>query len=221
MAKVLVAVVTSAVVVAGVWVTGAVLTEDATRAMLLTGGWFAVAGVAALLLARWRRTLAWPVIGAWLVTASVVGGYLFLTSTVDQVVNEDVVTAPAGSGTTSPDAADPSSSPTSAAQSTAAQLVADGRFSPAAHPTKGRAALVRTGDGTVLTLTRFATDPGPDLRVYLVPGDGSSVKGGVDLGALRGNKGNQQYDVPADAPTGAVVIWCRAFSVAFGTAPLA
>jgi Electron transfer DM13 len=76
-------------------------------------------------------------------------------------------------------------------------------------------------DGTrVLTLTRFATDPGPDLRVYVVPGDGSDVSGAVDVAALEGNVGNQQYDLPDGTDAGAVVIWCRAFSVAFGTAAL-
>ena len=44
-----------------------------------------------------------------------------------------------------------------------------------------------------------------------------------DLGALKGNKGNQQYDLPRrvdlDRPH-TVVIWCRAFSVNFARAPL-
>jgi len=37
---------------------------------------------------------------------------------------------------------------------------------------------------------------------------------------VKGNKGDQQYDVPPHAPDGAVVIWCRAFTVAFGAAKL-
>lgn len=37
---------------------------------------------------------------------------------------------------------------------------------------------------------------------------------------LQGNRGNQQYVVPDGAAAGAVVIWCRAFTVAFGTASL-
>ena len=58
MSRVAAALLVAAVVVAGVWVTGGLLTEDATVAMLLTGGWFAVAGLAALLLAR--RGARWP-----------------------------------------------------------------------------------------------------------------------------------------------------------------
>jgi len=108
-----------------------------------------------------------------------------------------------------------------AEESTGPVLLADGRFRDGAHPTSGRAALIERPDGArVVTLTRFDTDPGPDLRVYVVAGDGSSVEGAVDLGALKGNKGDQQYDVPPHAPDGAVVIWCRAFTVAFGAAKL-
>jgi hypothetical protein len=91
-----------------------------------------------------------------------------------------------------------------------------------AHPTSGTATLVRKPDGSrALTLTGFATDPGPDLRVLLVRDpSGAGVEGAVDLGKLKGNKGDQEYAVPAGGPEGAVVIWCRAFTVTFGSAAL-
>lgn len=143
---------------------------------------------------RWRG-LAAVVLASWLVTSGAVGGYLLWASSVDRVVSETVVAS--------------------------ADVAAEGRFVDRSHPTSGRAALVeRPGGGRVLTLTGFETDPGPDLRVYLVPGDGSSAEGALDIGALKGNKGDQQYAVPPGAPDGAVVIWCRAFSVAFGSARL-
>jgi hypothetical protein len=73
----------------------------------------------------------------------------------------------------------------------------------------------------VLTLTGFTTDPGPDLRVIVTPDrKGTNYDDAADLGELKGNKGDQEYVVPEGTRTGAVVIWCRAFSVAFGTAPL-
>jgi hypothetical protein len=75
----------------------------------------------------------------------------------------------------------------------------------------------------VLTLTDFETDPGPDLRVYLVTGDAGKLGDTVDLGALKGNRGNQQYAVARSIDTEryrTVVVWCRAFSVAFGSARL-
>ena len=203
------------VVAAGVWVTGAVLTQDATLAMVLTGLWLGLAGALALAVGWRRRPFAVPVIGAYLVSASVLGGYLLYTSTVDQVVDENVVVAaprPTSTASSSPGAATPPAGPV--------EVVA-GNFTDQAHNTSGRATLIEqpTGD-RVVTLTQFQTDPGPDVRVYLVPDPGGSVKDAVDLGGLKGNKGNQQYDVPAGAEAGAVVIWCRAFTVAFGTATL-
>ncbi|HZA98870.1 MAG TPA: DM13 domain-containing protein, partial [Gemmatimonadales bacterium] len=68
-----------------------------------------------------------------------------------------------------------------------------------------------------------------DVRVYLVAAadardDGTVKKAGfVELGKLKGTDGAQNYDVPADLDLNkyrAVTIWCRRFSVNFGTAPL-
>ena len=47
--------------------------------------------------------------------------------------------------------------------------------------------------------------------------------GFLELGTLKGNIGDQNYDIPADADLAkyrAVTIWCKRFSVNFGTAPL-
>ena len=76
-----------------------------------------------------------------------------------------------------------------------------------------------------LTLTNFETDSGPDLRLYVSTGDpaGGDLGDFKDLGALKGNVGNQQYTLPRDVNLGrysTVVVWCRAFSVAFTSAPL-
>jgi hypothetical protein len=78
--------------------------------------------------------------------------------------------------------------------------------------------------GTVLTLTEFETSPGPDLRVYLASGGPEDLGDVVDLGGLKGNKGDQQYELPRAVDLErhrTVVVWCRAFSVAFGSARLA
>ncbi len=56
----------------------------------------------------------------------------------------------------------------------------------------------------MLRLTNFQTSNGPDVRVYLVAAadvnENETVKqaGFVDLGAMKGNIGDQNYDVPAD-----------------------
>jgi hypothetical protein len=106
-----------------------------------------------------------------------------------------------------------------------------GRFHKNAHDTRGRATIYRLADGRrVLRLTEFVTSNGPDVRVYLVAAgdvqDEAAAKqaGFVDLGALKGNRGDQNYDVPAGLELStyrAVSIWCRRFSVNFGAAPLA
>jgi hypothetical protein len=95
------------------------------------------------------------------------------------------------------------------------------------HPASGRAAVIELAEGgRVLTLTGFEVDNGPDLRVYLVAGSPASegeVSDFVDLGALKGNRGDQQYDIPRSVDVGhysTAVIWCRAFSVLFARAPL-
>jgi hypothetical protein len=107
--------------------------------------------------------------------------------------------------------------------------LASGEFRGLAHETKGMAAIYMVDGKRVLRLTGFETSNGPDVHVLLVAapdaGDDKTVKeaGYIDLGSLKGNVGDQNYDVPADvdlAKYGACVIWCNRFSVNFGAAPL-
>ena len=110
-------------------------------------------------------------------------------------------------------------------------LLASGSFHDGAHETSGKAMIYGLPDGKrVLRLTEFATSNGPDVQVYLVKAsdvmDNETVKqaGFVNVGALKGNVGDQNYDIPAEvdlATYRAVTIWCRRFGVNFGTAPLA
>jgi Electron transfer DM13 len=209
--------VVAALVLGGIWITGGVLTNNFRLSMLLTALWLGFAGLASLLVAWRRRSLALPVLGTFLVTAVGVGGYLVYKSSVDKVVDEQVAVAgpqaaPAGGG----------GDTTASAKNVA---LGDGRFTSGEHETMGTATLIRLGEGgTVLTLTEFETSPGPDLRVYLVTGSADDHGDVIDLGGLKGNKGNQQYEVPASVDPErhrTVVIWCRAFSVAFGSASLA
>jgi hypothetical protein len=109
-------------------------------------------------------------------------------------------------------------------------IVSSGQFHSNAHETEGMATIYRLDDGRlVLRLTEFATSNGPDVQVYLVAANDVTrnetvTKAGfVNLGPMKGNIGDQNYDVPADLDLGqyrAVSIWCRRFSVNFGTAPL-
>ena len=205
------------VLVAGIWVSGGLITNDFALAMLLTGVWMGIAAVGCLIVA-WRRPgLRVPVIGAYLLTAVVVGGYLGRSTLIEDEVNERVVRV-----TPPPAAADGAESPRPRNV-----LLGRGRFQPVAHSASGIATTIRTAKGgRVLTLTNFEVDNGPDLRVYIVAGparDESEVDDFKDLGALKGNKGNQQYDLPRGLDLdrySTVVVWCRAFSVNFARAPL-
>jgi hypothetical protein len=108
--------------------------------------------------------------------------------------------------------------------------LASGQFHSGAHETKGTATVLQLADGKkTLRLTDFATSNGPDVHVYLVAAgdakDNDSVTnaGFIDVGSLKGNIGDQNYDLPAGtdlAKYRAVTIWCKRFSVNFGTAPL-
>jgi len=114
--------------------------------------------------------------------------------------------------------------------SAATNQLASGQFHTGAHETKGMATVFQLADGKkTLRLTNFQTSNGPDVHVYLVAApdakDNETVtKAEVfDLGSLKGNIGDQNYDLPANADLAkyrAVTIWCKRFSVNFGTAPL-
>jgi hypothetical protein len=109
-------------------------------------------------------------------------------------------------------------------------VLSSGSFHSVAHETKGTASIYQVADGKrILRFTNFETSNGPEVHVYLVAAsdasDSESVKktGFLELGSLKGNIGDQNYDIPADADLAkyrAVTIWCKRFSVNFGTAPL-
>lgn len=111
-------------------------------------------------------------------------------------------------------------------------LVAQGKFKDAdiIHKGSGDARLYRLADGShLIRLENFEVTNGPALHVYLAkhaaPETASEVTGGgyFDLGKLKGNIGNQNYEVPEDiavADYKSVVIWCRLFSVLFSAASL-
>lgn len=116
------------------------------------------------------------------------------------------------------------------APAVAPATLAAGRFHGVHHETMGNATIYRLPDGRrVLRFTEFATSNGPDVQVYLVAAsdarDNATVThaGFVSLGAIKGNQGDQNYEIPAGvdlAKYRTVTVWCRRFSVNFGSAPL-
>jgi hypothetical protein len=156
----------------------------------------------------------------------VVGGIVFVVAGwalfrpellfIDKTVNESFPTATAAAVKTSMPAQ--------------AMPLASGMFHSVAHDTKGTATILQLPNGQrVLRLTNFETSNGPDVRVLLVAAndasDNDTVKNNMprELAPLKGNIGDQNYDIPADvdlAKYKAATIWCNRFSVNFGTAPL-
>lgn len=139
---------------------------------------------------------------------------LFVDSTVDETLPSSRPSAEAGT------------------ESSAGPVdLAVGEFVSQEHTTSGTARLVRQPDGShVLAIEGLDTSNGPDLRVWLtdqgvaadewfVYDDGYHV----ELGELKGNKGDQVYTVPEDVDlerVTSVSVWCARFSVSFGAAAL-
>jgi Electron transfer DM13 len=135
---------------------------------------------------------------------------------INKSVNEDLPVAQASS--------------TSLAKGTETMVLAKGDFWGLAHETTGAATVHQLADGKrILRLSDFETSNGPDVHVYLVAAevakDNATVTqaGFIDLGSIKGNKGDQNYEVPADADLNkykSVSIWCARFGVNFGAATL-
>jgi len=119
-----------------------------------------------------------------------------------------------------------------AALSSEPEALYTGRLEGKVHQTSGRATIYKTSDGKeYLRLSDFTTSNGPDVHVLLARAedkvlDGEIVKGefdSVELGTLKGNQGDQNYDLPASVDLNkyqAVAIYCERFHAIFGVARL-
>ncbi|WFE55253.1 DM13 domain-containing protein [Micromonospora sp. WMMD1155] len=135
--------------------------------------------------------------------------------------------------TSAPASAPASASPSTAATPAANEILASGDFVTHEHETTGSAEIRRLADGRhQLVIRDLNTSNGPDLRVWLT--DQPVIRGTagwkvfddgkwVELARLKGNKGNQVYELPASADPAdfrSVSIWCKRFAVSFGAADL-
>ena len=98
------------------------------------------------------------------------------------------------------------------------------------HKGKGQATIYLGPDGShLLRLENLDVTNGPDLHVILTPNQNPKSQGDVkntgyvDLGKLKGNRGNQNYTIPDDVDVAiqrSVVIYCKPFHVIFSVAQL-
>jgi hypothetical protein len=90
------------------------------------------------------------------------------------------------------------------------------------HNAEGLAKIIPLADGsTILRLENFKSTNGPNVHVYL--STDKTASNFVDLGRLKANNGNQNYIIPNGtdlAKYSSVLIWCKDFSVLFGSAEL-
>jgi hypothetical protein len=127
----------------------------------------------------------------------------------------------------------PASEPPVVTEAPAPQIVtlAQGTFIPLGRYS-GEGTAIVLNDGSEQRFVRFenfSTDNGPDLRVYLSASDANADSAAfdddfIDLGVLKGNIGDQNYEIPPDVDLSiydTVVVWCVRFSTPFTAADLA
>jgi hypothetical protein len=107
-----------------------------------------------------------------------------------------------------------------------------GTFHGQVHKTSGRATVYQQADGKyLLRLTNFKTSNGPDVHVILVATKDAADDANfltsktekIELGKLKGNEGDQNYEIPAGTDLSkfqTVSIYCERFNANFGAAPL-
>ena len=214
------------------------------RTIVFTAGGTIVAAIA-LAVMLWLKVPAILRIAVLWVPFAIVSWWLISPYFRDDVVDEDFSTSIAtqledGAASNAPDPAAPpatpppgpagSEAPADASQPTEPApppavpvLLGAGQFvGLAGHSGTGDAGIFQNPDGSyVLRFENFDIENGPDLEVYLVPGADQTTlpDGSIHLGSLKGNVGDQTYDLPpgtdlAPGPYTALV-WCEAFTVEF------
>jgi hypothetical protein len=90
------------------------------------------------------------------------------------------------------------------------------------HNAEGLTRVIQVGDGSkILRLENFKSTNGPNVHLYLATDKTASNI--IDLGRLKANNGNQNYNIPRGTDLtkyNVVLIWCKDFSVLFGSAQL-
>jgi Electron transfer DM13 len=204
-------------------------------AIALVVAWFVLVTLAAVAYLRGRAELRTPVLGTIAAIAVVTVAVGYWTGFRDREVDEDVPVATAqaeggereaalsGAGQEA-DGGEAKPAAAKEKEPSGPVSLADGTFTGAdGHAGSGKAEVVQAPGGErSLVFTEFDVDPGVEVEVYLTP-DTETVDDRVELGGLKGNVGDQQYEIPADADLArydSVVLWCTPFTVRIATAEL-
>ncbi|KAA1426519.1 DM13 domain-containing protein [Nocardioides antri] len=191
-----------------------------------------------------RKRTIWLSVGGVFLVVVVIGlllfqpWLLFIDDKVDEADESGEVVGTASDGLSQTSFPEPDAGDTGTADQPRRVELTSGDFIDAEHGTSGRAIIYLREDGTrYLRLEGFETSNGPDVHVWITDqksgGDCDGCFGSWDiyddgdyvrLGELKGNQGDQNYEIPGDADLEgmrSVVIWCDQFNVAFGTAAIA
>ncbi len=106
--------------------------------------------------------------------------------------------------------------------------LASGTFVDVAHEGTGDVQIIDLGSGEkILRFENLDVLNGPDLRVLLSKSTNveksSDLGEYIELGKLKGNQGNQNYDIPDNVDVSlynTVIIYCKPFHVVFNVAVL-
>ena len=190
--------------------------------------------------ARRRRHVWWWWVGGGVLVALAIAAALVFQPWllfIDVRVDDEIptvadATAPASSAPAAP-TADAGATPPPPPEPAGPVDLATGTLISHEHETTGTVRVIELPDGSrQLAIENLDTTNGPDVHVWLSAGpvvegfDGWFTAGGhpyIDLGMIKGNQGNQVYDIPADVDLAAyptVDLWCVQFAVSFGAAAL-
>lgn len=187
---------------------------------------------------RPRAALAIVVIGlaVALPTAWYLGSPLFTSTTIDEpapVVVAQATAAPSIAPTsaatlapTAPAGASPGVVATANPPLAPALVERSGMFHGMDdfHFGRGTVRLIETSPGSfTVRLEDFEVRNGPDLYIFLSPSAKGYDRDSIEIGRLKADKGNQNYQLKAGTDVMAarsIVIWCKQFAVLFATAPL-
>ena len=218
--RLIAAAVTAAVLGVGLIVLQRWIAATFAAALILSAIWFAAVAIAGTLIAGRGTRIAVLVTLAVLGIGSVAVGYV--TSFRKDRVDEDVVAA----GTRAPTdvrVASLRSEPAKPDRTGPVELSSGTVSGADGHAGEGEARIVRTEEGDrVLTLTDFDVDAGPDVNVYLSEST-AGIDGAIDLGNLKGEIGDQQYEIPDSADLTRyddLVLFCIPFTTRIATAEL-
>lgn len=208
-------------------------------AVALVVAWFAIVTVAALFYSRGRPDIRAAALATIAAVGVVSAGGGYWTGVRKDEVNEQVVIASARAGGEARTTALAGMGSTGVAPGTdravdsrpeaveseprgPVELASGGLAGADGHAGQGTATVVDEDGERTLTLTDFDVDAGPDVNIYLSETT-EGIEGAIDLGDLKAERGNQVYEIPADADLTRfdnLVLYCIPFTTRIATAEL-